>query len=103
MTESDEAWTEDRRETWDDIAGRVRRFLAWLVAWRQSADNVVVVSHGVWIETLLHLQAPNVLGRSDRRVHNTDAYACECVSTGGSFLRLQNNHQIRGQQHVTAA
>ena len=102
MTEHDDAWKSDRRETWDDIGLRVHRFLEWLVVQPQpqhlarAADNVVVVSHGVWIETLLRNHAPDLLGR-DRRVYNTDAFACECVSANGVFVRIQNVRQICGQ------
>ena len=109
MTEHDDAWRGDRRETWDDIRVRVHRFLAWLVVQHYSdprpqshhvnaaaaAVVIVVVSHGVWIETLLRKYAPDVLGR-DKRVYNTDAFACDVVSTNAVFVRIQNVQQIWG-------
>ena len=96
MTESDDLWRVDRRERWDEVGLRVRRFLAWLVLPQHYAtDNVVVVSHGVWIEALLRSHAPDALGH-DQRVYNTDAFACECVSTNGAFVRIQNVRQICG-------
>jgi broad specificity phosphatase PhoE len=91
MTETDDAWKSDWRETWDDVRRRVDRFLSWLV--QQHQNNVVVVTHGVWIEALLRTYAPHVLGK-ERRVYNTDAYACQCVSSNGTFSRIQQVRQI---------
>jgi hypothetical protein len=86
-----------------------------------SYENVVfvIVTHGVWIETLLRVyQAPDNLlydviphpaGANasmppvtvPKRVHNGDAYYCECISTSTSHHRLQLQriqkfHQICG-------
>ncbi len=92
MTETDEAWKSYHRESWNDVKQRVDQFLAWLV--QQPQTNVVVVSHGVWIETLLRTYAATVLG-DERRVYNTDALACHCVSSNrGEFLRLRTVQQI---------
>jgi hypothetical protein len=82
----------------------------------------VVVSHGVWLETLLRLYAPeywnasNVLAATNgypKRVYNTDAYQCEVVSrvnsssrndgAGGTFVRIQNVRQICEQHQVANA
>lgn len=94
MTEHDVQWSPTSRETWDDIRIRLDRFLAWLV--RAPQTNIVVVSHGVSIEFLLRTYLPDVLG--NQRVHNTDAFACQCVSTSpGQFVRLQNGRQIHGK------
>jgi broad specificity phosphatase PhoE len=92
MTEEDEQWKPDRRETWDDILRRIDRFLDWLVLRRE--DNVVVVSHGVWIEHLFRTKYPELLENGRRRVHNLDAFACECVSLDGKFQRLEHGIQI---------
>lgn len=91
MTEEDVAWRADRRESWNELSRRVEQFVAWLV--QQGGDNVVIVSHGVWIETLLRTYAPAALGR-DQRVHNTDAFACHFISENGIFVRIQNVQQI---------
>jgi len=92
MTEHDDAWSPTWRECWDDIRIRLDRFLAWLV--RQPHTNIVVVSHGVSIEFLFRTYMPELLG--ERRVYNTDAFACHCVSSQGYFVRLQNGQQIHG-------
>jgi broad specificity phosphatase PhoE len=92
MTEQDEQWKPDQRETWDDILRRIDLFLDWLVLRRE--DNVVVVSHGVWIEHLFRTKYPELLHHGHRRVHNLDAFACECVSVDGKFQGLENGIQI---------
>jgi len=57
----------------------------------------VVVSHGVFIEYLFRLYLPDILG--ERRVYNTDSFACQCVSTSdGRFVRFQNGRQIHGKK-----
>jgi broad specificity phosphatase PhoE len=92
MTEEDEQWKADQRETWDDILRRIDHFLDWLVLRRE--ENVVVVSHGVWIEHLFRTKCPELLHNGQRRVHNLDAFACECVSLDGKFQRLEHGIQI---------
>lgn len=95
MTEHDVLWSPTSRETWDDIRIRLDRFLAWLV--RVPQTNIVVVSHGVFIEFLFRTYLPDMLG--DRRVYNTDAFACQCVSNaqGQFFVRMQQGRQIYGK------
>lgn len=94
MPDSDEWWKPDKRENWADINARVHKFLQWLV--RRQEDNIVVVSHGVWIESCLQLGCPGVL--EGRRVYNGDAFACDTVSRDGSFVRFQHVRQIYGAQ-----
>lgn len=89
MTENDDRWRPDWRENWEDISRRIELFLAWLV--QQSQENVVVVSHGVWIEHLFRVKAPDMLQNGNRRVHNLDSFACQIVSRGGHFLRIEKN------------
>lgn len=91
MSESDEWWRPNKRESWDDIHRRVRSFLNWLV--RRSEENIVVVSHGVWIESCLVEQLKQDGGR---RVYNCDAFACEAVSLGSTFVRFENVRRIHG-------
>jgi broad specificity phosphatase PhoE len=92
MTEQDELWKSDKRERWQDLSDRVLAFLNKLV--RRTEENIVVVSHGVWIECCLRIGCPEALGH--RRVFNCDTYACEAVSRRGEFLRFQRVRQIYG-------
>jgi len=100
MTELDELWRPDRRETWDDIRARVRKFLDVLSV--RPEGNVVVVSHGVWIECCLHVGCPGFLA-GGRRVYNCDAYACRVVSRSGKFLRLEDVRQVYCHQHANSS
>lgn len=88
--EEDERWKPDRRETVQDVQARIRLFLRDLC--RKEHENVVVVSHGVWIETMLRAYGGEVLGED--RVYNLDAFACQVVSQGGNFVRLQSVQKI---------
>jgi broad specificity phosphatase PhoE len=110
MTENDTMWKPDQRETWQSIEQRIQSFLQWLVSTTSSSSsslptqqhttnqrnckNIIVVSHGVWIEVLFRMCAPNYLG--DRRVYNLDAFACQCISRNGQFIRLGSIEQIDG-------
>lgn len=96
MTEQDDAWRMDWRETWDDVRDRVRYFVEiWLV--QQPQNNIVVVSHGVWIEALLRQYVPRFL-EGGKRVYNSDAYACQCVSRNNTFIRMEYVQQICGSE-----
>jgi hypothetical protein len=81
---------------------------------RQPQTTIAVVSHGIWMETLLRLHAPQTMmissttsgegpPRPMKRVYNTDAYLCEIVSRGGTFVRMQGVRQICEQQQVASA
>lgn len=86
MTENDDHWSPVNRETRDDVANRVNSFLKWLC--KRKETNIVVVSHGVWIETCLATFCPGALG--DRRVYNCDAYAAKLISRNGQLLNLSD-------------
>lgn len=123
MSELDNCWKKDSRESWDDVGHRVTAFLAWLAATVAVPgclyDAIVVVSHGVWIEALLHLYSPAAASaaaatptndpqpqrqqQQRHRVYNTDAYGCECVvSTADQrFLRLQDVRLICSHEQVS--
>jgi Histidine phosphatase superfamily (branch 1) len=112
MSEDDTAWQADSRESWHNVAQRVTQFLDWLV--RQPQTTIAVVSHGIWMETLLRLHAPQAMMMPSntsgigpppaaKRVYNTDAYHCEIVSRGGTFVRMQGVRQICEQQQVANA
>jgi broad specificity phosphatase PhoE len=92
MAEIDEAWSPVRRETLIDIQHRINVFLQELS--ERPERNIVVVSHGVWIECCLHAQCPEALDHGKRRVHNCNIFVGECVSRDGKFVRLQNVHPI---------
>ena len=92
MAEMDEAWQEDARETIRDLGLRISIFLNLLVG--RSESNVVVVTHGVWLEECFRLHCPKVLENGRRRVYNCDMFVFDCVSQNGNFLRLENPHQI---------
>jgi broad specificity phosphatase PhoE len=93
MTERDEAWSATHRESMDELAARVTNFLQSLA--QRSENNILVVSHGVFIEVCLNRFCPAALGYGSRRVYNCDMFAGECVSFQGRFLRLQHFRQIR--------
>jgi broad specificity phosphatase PhoE len=48
MKEFDEAWQKETRETLSELGLRISLFLEFLVG--RSETNVVVVTHGVWLE-----------------------------------------------------
>jgi broad specificity phosphatase PhoE len=90
MTEEDELWGKTHRENWIHLQHRVQDFIEGL-AYR-TEDNIVVVSHGVWIECCLKTFCPEALG--NRRVYNCDAFACRYISKGNRFQRLEMVCQI---------
>lgn len=93
MKENDESWSPSRRETEADVQARVKAFLTWLCQQSQYR-NIVVVSHGVWIEICLRMYGgPHALGK--KRVHNCDAYATQLVSCNGQVVQLTNIELIR--------
>lgn len=91
MPNDDEAWKLDERESIPDVIQRVNFFLQWLI--QREETNIVVVSHGVWIECCLHAHCPQALPQGDR-VHNADLFAGECVSVGGQFRGLENVRRL---------
>ncbi|GAX11140.1 hypothetical protein FisN_9Hu231 [Fistulifera solaris] len=96
MTEHDDDWNEDRRENFADVNARVDRFLAWLV--HRPESQIVVVTHGVWMESLFRVHCSTAL-REDQRVHNCDAFACEIVSKDGVFQQIGRTQHISGFSH----
>ena len=90
MVDGDIYWKETEREPWGDVHSRIQRFFSLLV--NRPETNIVIVTHGVWIESCLNMLRPETLG--DRRVYNLDAYTCTCISHDGRFLRLDNVQKI---------
>lgn len=107
MTEHDEAWNPDKRESFGDLYKRINNFLHWL-SWNelmrskridhrdieQSTDQqkLLVVSHGVWIECLFHHYKPEVLS-GGKRVHNCDLYCVNLVCLWGKEVNENHDHQ----------
>lgn len=90
MTEDDDAWSPVRRETVKEIQERIAYFMEILPQFQET--NLVVVSHGVWIESCIKMYSPQALG--DQRVQNCNVFVGECISQDGKFLRLQNVRRI---------
>lgn len=88
MPEEDLAWKPDWRETIYDMERRIDSFLNTLVG--RTEKNIVVVSHGVWIEVCFHKYCFEALDHGRKRVHNCNTFVGECVSQDGRFVRLQN-------------
>jgi broad specificity phosphatase PhoE len=86
MSENDIYWSPDHRESWDALGGRVKSFLEWLI--QRNEEHIVVVSHGVWIETCFALFSPGALG--EHRVYNCDAYAAKLFSRNGQLVSLSD-------------
>ena len=92
MSEEDTSWSPTQRETVSDVTARVQQFLTWLCT--QPSRNICVVSHGIWMETLLHRYAPGAL-HPDARVYNGDAHAVTLVARDGQVLRVSHMALIR--------
>jgi broad specificity phosphatase PhoE len=101
MPNEDEAWKLTERETIPDVVARVNHFLQWLIC--RPETNIVVVSHGVWIECCFYAHCPQALQpttpsmsqqQGSDRVRNGDLFAGECVSMHGQFQRLENVRRI---------
>lgn len=93
MAEHDNNWKEDLRENFSDVNARVERFLSWLV--QRPESQIVVVTHGVWMESFFRVHC-NAALREDQRVHNCDAFACEILSTDGAFQQVGRTRHISG-------
>ena len=87
----DDDWKPDRRENYNNVIARVNHFLRQLV--KRPEQNIVVVSHGVWIECCFYAHFPSALANGDR-VRNCDMFAAECISVDGNFDSLQNVRRI---------
>lgn len=87
MTELDESWKTSTRETCQDLVIRAEKFLQWCC--QRSENQIVVVSHGVFIESCLNAFCPSALP-DGQRVYNCDLYAGHLLSSGGKFQALQH-------------
>jgi broad specificity phosphatase PhoE len=62
---------------------------------QRPETNIVVVSHGVWIEVCLTMLCPSALEYGQRRVYNCDMFSGECISEDGRFLGLEKFELIQ--------
>ncbi len=92
MTENDDAWSPVRRETIKEIQRRIALFMEILS--RRNEKNIVIVSHGVWIECCIRMYCPKALDHGEKRVHNCNVFVGDCISKEGKFLRLENVSRI---------
>ena len=94
MTEDDDAWSPVRRETVREIQQRIACFMEILSQFKET--NIVIVSHGVWIESCIRMYCPQALAvdGGEQRVQNCNVFVGECISREGKFLRLQNVRRI---------
>jgi broad specificity phosphatase PhoE len=84
MTEEDECWKPNRRESLHDIEERIDYFLFWLsknhkqcIGYPEgSSPKLLIVSHGVWMECLFRKYFPSVL-EGGKRVYNCDIYKAD--------------------------
>jgi hypothetical protein len=85
MVDDDTLWSKTSRETIPELQRRIYHFMAWLIVshcnGRLQAEVFVLITHGVWIETLLQMYDPTWPGASTKRIHNADIYYCDCAFT----------------------
>lgn len=124
-SDHDTLWHPTQRETIYELQCRIAQFMAWLLSSLSSSkrsqqhnenrDNnatvYVLVTHGVWIETMLQMYDPAWSSGTTteiRRIQNADIYNTECSYTATftnmnidvppkstiSNIRLQNVRQI---------
>jgi broad specificity phosphatase PhoE len=97
MAETDISWQPDKRETIPDVLHRIAQF--WDLVVQRPEEDIVVVTHGVWMEACLNQYCPTALNHGQRRVYNGNMFAMDCVSQQQQghiikFLRLENVRQI---------
>ncbi|KAL3773797.1 hypothetical protein ACHAWO_006596 [Cyclotella atomus] len=92
MTENDDAWSPNTRESYNDVAVRVHNFFLWLS--RQPQNCIAVVSHGVWMECALMEYFPEVLNNGGKRVYNCDVYAGTMCRGGDGGIVVKDVKQI---------
>jgi broad specificity phosphatase PhoE len=96
MTEIDEGWQPDWRESIENVTNRIQAFFAWLA--KRPERRIAIVSHGVWIECMLMHYCPHVLQYGQIRVYNCDIYSGDClsvVSADKTETRLENMRKIQ--------
>ena len=91
ISQEDELWSPNTRETRADVVDRVHSFFDW--AMHQPQNCIAVVSHGVWIECALMEFCPKVLNYGDKRVYNCDVY-CGTLSCDNRGVALKDVQQL---------
>jgi broad specificity phosphatase PhoE len=106
MSEFDTLWSKTNRETMHDLQQRIERFMIWFLPSYDNDDIVILITHGVWIETMIQMYNPLWSATSTtKRIYNADMHYCECIYTLPSFgttnaqssqfnIALQNIQQI---------
>ncbi|KAL3798305.1 hypothetical protein ACHAW5_010642 [Stephanodiscus triporus] len=77
LTENDDDWRPDNRETRGDVSRRIKNFFVWLM--KQPHSNVAIVTHGVWMECALMNYCPEALEFGTKRVFNCDVYSGKLI------------------------
>lgn len=86
MTEEDEAWSPTSRESVIQLQQRISLFLDYIAKLPQT--NIVVITHGVFIEVLLESNCPEAIPNG-QRVDNCDTIIGDCLSENGIYKGLQ--------------
>lgn len=90
MPEEDQHWCSKKHETMGNLLNRVDRFMQSLAFSNQMEGNgdvindgkiVLIVTHGVWMESCFMRYAPDVLQHGRKRVYNCDLICCEMAVT----------------------
>ena len=105
MTEDDEAWNPNERESFKDLNKRIDNFLLW-VSWNQllhdtnkstlseksdGKHHLLVVSHSLWIECMLGRYKPEVLN-DGKRIHNCDLYSADLICSWKRDIKSDHDH-----------
>jgi broad specificity phosphatase PhoE len=88
MKESDEALSPKSRETMQQLRDRIKSFLEALV--QRPKTNIVVVSHGVFMETLFHVFCPEALDHGRRRSYNCNVFVLFVVRNASVVVKIGN-------------
>lgn len=96
-TNEDVYWRPDKRETFEDVINRIISFFRWLSKTKSNYKKIVIVTHGVWMETAFNYYYPNALRNVNgdiRRVYNCDVYSSILHSFSGNESCYLDNVQL---------
>jgi len=112
MTEDDLDWHPEYRETMDHLVQRVHDFLFWLISrhfhstYFPDEENelmevtdpptcsVLLITHGVWMESCFMRYCPEVLDWGSKRVHNCNLFRGDLVGMWQQDLSTLKWHCI---------
>ena len=97
IAEDDTDWRPDKREDVDDVARRVNSFLRWLV--KQPHENVLIVTHGVWMEVCFRMHCPEAIDFGRKRVYNCDVYTGILTENSDGKVELHGMEQLSFERH----